>query len=292
MKVLPTLGAPLVAVAVLIISVTASQQLPNNEGPPEVRRLREHFRRVDAELTSRDVSHLSAQQRAARARNIEVLREYARAGIFPHNHDFPDQTLPFFRDEHGTLCAMAYLIARSGDVELVERVAHTNNNAFISELANDSALIDWLDRNGMTAAEAARVQPAYNQQDDPEDRAYERNTVILSVVQGGMIAWTIAADPKRQPLVPGIVAIGSGVFGFMMGAAGDYAGGKGTLPELNALVGGATAVAGIVYIVRSLNTLVRRPAQVPAESSQLDRVQPLLSVGMDGRTQAGLQVRF
>ena len=36
---------------------------------------------------------------------------------------------------------MAYLIAQAGNTELVDRVARTNNNAFIRELASDPELM-------------------------------------------------------------------------------------------------------------------------------------------------------
>ena len=69
--------------------------------------------------------------------------------------------MPFFRDDRGVLCAMAYLIDRSGRRDLVDRVAATRNNAFIAELADDSALRAWLDSVGFSVTEAARVQPSY-----------------------------------------------------------------------------------------------------------------------------------
>jgi hypothetical protein len=56
---------------------------------------------------------------------------------------------------------MAYLIDRSGRRDLVDRVAATRNNAFIAELADDSALRAWLDSVGLSVTEAARIQPSY-----------------------------------------------------------------------------------------------------------------------------------
>lgn len=53
--------------------------------------------------------------------------------------------MPFFRDSRGVLCAMAYLIDRSGRGDLVDRVTSTRNNAFIPELAGDPELRTWLD---------------------------------------------------------------------------------------------------------------------------------------------------
>ena len=69
--------------------------------------------------------------------------------------------MPFFRDGYGALCAMAYLIERSGRRDLADRVALTRNNAFIAELANDPELRVWLDSVGLSVTEAARIQPTY-----------------------------------------------------------------------------------------------------------------------------------
>ena len=69
--------------------------------------------------------------------------------------------MPYFRDGDGALCAMAYLIERSGRPDLVDRIARTRNNAFIAELANDPALRAWLDSVGLSVTEAARIQPTY-----------------------------------------------------------------------------------------------------------------------------------
>ena len=127
----------------------------------EVARLRAHFDSVDAELRHANALQLTASQRTARATLIGWLREYRDAGRFPRNDRFPEFAMPFFRDGHGALCAMAYLIERSGRRDLVDRIAMTRNNAFIAELANDPALRVWLDSVGVSLTEAARIQPTY-----------------------------------------------------------------------------------------------------------------------------------
>ena len=66
--------------------------------------------------------------------------------------------MPFFRDSRGVLCAMAYLIARSGRVDLVDRIAAQQNNAFIAEPAGDKtgalARQRWTHRRGSSADSA------------------------------------------------------------------------------------------------------------------------------------------
>jgi hypothetical protein len=124
-------------------------------------RIRAHLEEVEAELRARDVSELTAAQRRARAHHVEVLRAYRERGVFPKNTDFPGQKRPYFRDQEGTLCAMAYLIEASGGAEFVDRIARTRNNAYVPELVDEPELVAWLEAAGMTVEEAARVQPGY-----------------------------------------------------------------------------------------------------------------------------------
>ena len=126
----------------------------------EVARLRAHFDSVDAELRHANTLQFTPSQRRVRATLIGWLQEYRDAGQFPRNDRFAE-AMPFFRDGYGALCAMAYLIERSGRRDLVDRVASTRNNAFIAELANDRELRVWLDSVGLSVAEAARIQPTY-----------------------------------------------------------------------------------------------------------------------------------
>src|SRR5687767_1301171 len=81
--------------------------LPPASVDSEAARLRRHFAVVLQELRARDVSRLTAEQRAARATHIERLAEYAARGVFPKNTDFSGRRVPYFIDRVGTRCAMA-----------------------------------------------------------------------------------------------------------------------------------------------------------------------------------------
>lgn len=124
-------------------------------------RLRGHFREVLAELRTRDVHELSAAQRIVRRGQIAELERYAAAGVFPQNRDSPGRPRPQFVDASGTRCAMAHLIATSGNGELVARIARTANDAYIRDLADDVELQTWLAWAGLSVAEAGRIQPSY-----------------------------------------------------------------------------------------------------------------------------------
>ena len=127
----------------------------------EVARLRAHFRAVLAEIAPRDVSHLDPDRRAARARLLAEVARYARTGRFPKNRDFPGAMVPYFIDAESTRCAVAHLVESTGDGALAASVAASHNNAFVRELEANLAFSAWLDRVGITAAEAARIQPSY-----------------------------------------------------------------------------------------------------------------------------------
>lgn len=149
---------------VVAVAAIAGANARGRDGdrPAEVARLRAHFDSVLGELRAVDVSALSPSQRSARTELIARLQGYAAAGRFPHNHVRPGELVPVFRDEHGTLCAMGYLIASTGRGDIVQRVTSTNNRAYLPQLAGNAALRVWLDSAGLTVAEAARIQPAYD----------------------------------------------------------------------------------------------------------------------------------
>ena len=150
----------------MLIVLTALTGSATAGGDAAVERdlLRQHFTIVDRELRAADVSGLTNEQRERRAALIAELARYRERGMFPRNLDFAAQT-PYFIDDRGVRCAMAHLVETHGGAALVARVAASSNNAYVRELAVDAelgpAVGAWLERNGLTAAEAARIQPSY-----------------------------------------------------------------------------------------------------------------------------------
>ena len=131
----------------------------------ESARIRSHLAGVEAELRAAGVASLGPAQRHWRARLLDELHRYWKRGRFPHN-TFVDRESPVFVDRDGTRCAVAELIALSGNADLVARVAAASNTAYVAELAGDAELSRWLVEHGLTAAEAARIQPAYDPDPD------------------------------------------------------------------------------------------------------------------------------
>jgi len=151
-----------VAVFVAVPVAVATKAHASTFEATEVPRIRAHFDSVLAELDRREVDALTREQRMHRSSLVAELRRYRDRGVFPHNYDFPDRPTPYFIDRKtGTLCAVANLLASSGRRDIVDRVARANNNVWVDDLATDTAFTGWLDANGLTLREAARIQVPY-----------------------------------------------------------------------------------------------------------------------------------
>jgi hypothetical protein len=269
----PTLLLAALPVALLaVLAATRSDPLPvlpaAHASPPaaaaEIVRIQDHLAAVERELLARDVSHLPSRQRAARAEHIEVLREYRDAGRFPHNHDFPGERVPYFVDGHGTLCAMAYLISRSGRHDLVERVAATRNNAYVPELADDPELVAWLEEAGLSLEEAARIQPSYDGwgccwvgpgpgQPQGLTPGYAVASALTSGVGGVSIGWNALSIQSREgSRWPGIFGIAAGAAGIALGVDRiDDVNGAAPLAAANLVIGTTALGFGTWSLVRS-----------------------------------------
>ena len=136
--------------------------LPQTEaGVLEMRRIQGHLLDVERTLRGKPTGALSDEQRERRNAALDWLREYRERGEFPHNHTHAGGRVPVFVDEHGTPCAVAYLLQRSGRAELVQEIASGGNNVYAWELSGDARFSEWLDETGLTLEEAARIQPQY-----------------------------------------------------------------------------------------------------------------------------------
>jgi hypothetical protein len=268
----------------------------------EAVRLRAHFDQVDVELRTRDVSHLSAGQRANRDRLVRWLRDYRDAGEFPLNDEFAGEAVPFFRDSKGTLCAMAYLIDRSGRGDIVNHVASTRNNAYIRELVDDRNLVHWLEMWGLTAAEAARIQPAYDGNPCcfiPGPGETNRNRVdadyaLLSMGLGGSSLGTLGFNlfsPSRT----------SGAAGVLAGAAAIIAGvahaddlGDRRVARANVVAGSLATIGGLRGLLRKADARAQAPAP-PSKQTLASQTRVLPDVILSpNETRVGLrmQTRF
>src|SRR5438132_5768312 len=214
-------------------------------------RLRAHFDSVERELRARDVPGLTAAQRAARARVLNILHTYQVRGVFPRNTDFPDRDVPVFIDWRGTRCGFAYLVEQTGHEDLVLRIAATRNYARVPELRDDPAVGRWLAQNGITLAEATRIQPTYGCGSPRGDCAVAGAVPPASdgykVATGVSVATNVATFTlnvlhtglSRQ--AGGIAAVGAGAVGIIAGASNlGTSGPRGTLSLVNTGIGAAS----------------------------------------------------
>ncbi len=232
-----------------VLAATSESESRGSSRSIEVARLKSHFDSVDAELESRDVSRLTAAQRVRRARLTSWLRDYRNSGTFPLN-DRLTVAAPFFRDSKGTLCAMAYLIDRSGRTDIVDKVEGTRNNAYIAELADDPALIAWLDSSGLSVAEAARIQPAYDGFPYPisdRPRGVDSDFALAAVGLGSVSLATAAFNVVRPSYLTGLLGIAAGAVSIGVGA-NNFDKNRGTDRVATATIGlGAMSLGAGVY---------------------------------------------
>jgi hypothetical protein len=120
---------------------------------------------------------------ARRETLVKHLRAYIDAGRFPVNR-CSDEPTPIFVDERGSRCAVAALMEATGEGGLVEAVARTRNRARVRELVADPGFADWLALHGLSAWEAARIQPAYAAYLEPDWRP------TVSVIAGAQATVT------------------------------------------------------------------------------------------------------
>lgn len=300
---LPVVTAAAVCGIAAIVLVTSAPERGTDEDRGlrrrEVSRLRVHFDSVVAELSARDVSDLQPTQKTARAELVRTLVKYRDAGLFPHNHEFPGMRVPYFRDEHGTLCAMAYLVAVTGRGDIVDAIAKRRNNAYIPELATDARLGAWLDSVGLTVAEAARIQPAYN--GGPMavvgDR-YPTRYVVPSLVLGVPALFTTvlnwrAPREKRADATLFVGAVSGAAMAILGGAilADERDGSVRTLGIADVTVGSAAVVAALRRSLRRARTGAPPPPVAATESRFTIDVVPTRHADRTSPA-ARVQIRF
>jgi hypothetical protein len=243
----------ILAVAVGGAAILGASSPARSAREAEVARLERHFDSVDVELRSRDVSRMSVSQKSNRATLVSWLRDYRNADLFPKNDRFAKPT-PFFRDKDGVLCAMAYLIDRSGRSDIVNKVAATRNNAYIAELVDDPKLVAWLDEWGLSAQEAARIQPSYGGggiPDDPADEdVVESDFALASIGLGAASVGTTTWNILKPSYLSGFLGVIAGTASIITGAnyLDDDEYGDGSKPVASVVIGlGAVSLGAGIY---------------------------------------------
>jgi hypothetical protein len=131
------------------------QQFPDMD---PTQRIKLHLSTLEARFRAKDDSKLSLEARRERAKNLDRLREYWRAGQFPQNDYEPGGIFPIFIDRRGTHCAVGYLVDRSGFSEAADTIAKKENFALLRDIQNPQ-LDPWIAQSGLTKEECAMIQP-------------------------------------------------------------------------------------------------------------------------------------
>lgn len=274
------------------------------DSPVEVARIRAHFDSVLTELAARDVGILTAAQRANRSALVTTLAAYRARGVFPHNYDFPGQAVPYFVDRKtGTLCAVAHLLEWTGRRHIVDRVARADNNVWVPALAGDAEFESWLDANGVTLEEAARIQVPYIGEPvpapggpPPQSASSKRLETAAPIVGVGALAaglWNAYGNANGLRggrtilgLTSGIVATGVGIAILSRSDASPTS-------------GAVSALAGTVGITVASRALFNRhrafAAKRDAEKARADAtttVSPLMSAANGGSAGVSVSIRF
>ncbi len=128
--------------------------------------LKKHLELVEHWLRTEPPIGLSAEQRRARAENLQYLHEYWTREMSPRNHILPHRN-PVFIDGGGRVCAVGYLMFRSGREDLARALSRLDNRIYIREI-RDPRFDAWVQASGLTVDELAWIQPAYGPEDVQE----------------------------------------------------------------------------------------------------------------------------
>lgn len=139
-----------------------------NQAPKgEVRNFKSDQELIQAHLTSvllilksNSVPCLNSKQLTSRMHLIEVLDEYRVDGLFPMNY-YREERIPVFIDEHNTHCAVGFLIQETGNETLAQKIALTDNYAWIKDI-NVDGVTSWQQASGFSMEELKLIQGAYD----------------------------------------------------------------------------------------------------------------------------------
>lgn len=248
----------------------------------EVARIQSQLDSAFVALGSADLNRYDAAQRARRSALVATLRGYRDRGVFPHNYDFAAPTPYFIDRKTGTLCAVAFLMESTGRRDMVDRIAAANNNVWVPDLAVDSAVGAWLNREGITLAEAALIQEPYMIVPQPSSKEARDNkaATIATFASFGTALFSLSGDPAKSSTRYAVGAL-VGAVGVAVGRAGGVAPPDPAFRRLS-VVAGATSIG-----IAALRHFQHRGEVRQAQLMKTIDIQPTADVS--GRS-AGLTV--
>ncbi len=119
-----------------------------------------HLTHVLAILHAAPVAHLTPEQRSSRAHLLALLDGYRLDGKFPMNY-YRRERIPVFIDEHGTHCAVGYLMLMTGEEEMAQRISKADNYAWVKDI-RDPGVAAWQQASGLSVEDLKLIQGAYD----------------------------------------------------------------------------------------------------------------------------------
>jgi len=154
----------------------------------ETERMHAHLNYVRTLLGGRAAAR--PELAAKREELLGFLDEYIAKATTPQNLHLPWRT-PVFIDDDGTVCAVGYLLMRSGYVALAQTVAKEHRYELLEDIA--AVMPDvaaWVADSGFALEELASIQPGYTS-------AMENNWVVPD--------WSSMKDNEAQNDVSGLL---------------------------------------------------------------------------------------
>ncbi|TWT85716.1 hypothetical protein Pla123a_05230 [Posidoniimonas polymericola] len=219
-----------------------------------------------AEAVSRTEWTYSQRRQALRElasrRELQMhrLRYYAERGLFPQNQGESASAAPIFVDQHGTHCAVGFLIHCDGLDGVVAQIVARDNLVRVMDVRG-GPLATWLLTSGLTQEEAGIIQPGYPLALDAtlQDFATPGTVVVSNGMTLTELSWKrveVAIDSSVYPTLP---------------AAVDYAWASG-LSRLASVSPISTSAAGALLVAGDFTTPF-------SEIHYVNRLDSLLYVG-------------
>jgi len=123
-------------------------------------RIQTHLFYTEQLLRNIDPATLTSSQKEKRSFILDLLHQYALAGRFPVNRDYPGERRPCFIDDDGSICAVGYLVEQTKGRELAEAINAIHQYDFLLDM-KEPAINEWANDYGLTVEECAMIQPTY-----------------------------------------------------------------------------------------------------------------------------------
>ncbi|HWU86515.1 MAG TPA: hypothetical protein VN253_04545 [Kofleriaceae bacterium] len=110
----------------------------------------------DPDAAAQERAKLREELAAQRKINLERFHTYRVTRVYPHNL-YEEGKKNVWKDPDGHLCAVATMMDKGGQHDLVERTAEDQNFVRIADLSSGS-LVDWVLLSGLTQEEIVMIQ--------------------------------------------------------------------------------------------------------------------------------------